>query len=213
MSKALPWQLYTPIISTADEELWSASIAEQRQGFGQDRIAILKRRSSLVVLVVDGAGGTGSGAAAADKVCSELECYLDSSWDMWLSIVDRSVCTTAGFAAAVVIEIHNDGSFIGASVGDCEAQIFGNNSVLLTEHQWRKPLLGSGETVPVAFSGHLLDGVLIIGSDGLWKYVNRTRLSDAAKVPTNAEQLINAARLKSGALQDDIAVFLYRGRK
>lgn len=197
--------------------MWSTSIAEARQGRGEDRIATVERPDRVITIVADGAGGTSGGSAAAEMLCSELTSRTDNTpWDVWLEAVDRKMATssTYGLAAAVVVEVRNDSTVIGASVGDCEAWIFtGGASVALTDHQCRKPFLGSGETVPTSFAAHLFAGdTLVVGSDGLWKYTTQSRICEAAAIrPLDlaTAKLVDTVRLKSGSLQDDVAVFIY----
>jgi serine/threonine protein phosphatase PrpC len=119
---------------------------------------------------------------------------------------------SGGLAAAVVVSISNDGAVYGASVGDCEAWVFGDGEPRnLTEQQVRKPLLGGGDAHPVGFSTQLGSGTLVVASDGLWKYMDHARI--AAIVATRpleraAAALVDGVRLGSGALQDDVAVML-----
>ena len=52
---------------------------------------------------------------------------------------------------------------------------------------------------------------LLLGSDGLFKYVQHERIRDLTSTHAVAEAaaaLVSAARLPSGALQDDIAVIV-----
>jgi hypothetical protein len=44
-------------------------------------------------------------------------------------------------------------------------------------------------------------------TDGLWKYANRNEVAETARYQMDAPaQLIDALRLRSGALQDDVAI-------
>jgi hypothetical protein len=117
-----------------------------------------------------------------------------------------------GLAAALVIAVSTGGVVCGASVGDCEAWVFGaGEPTNLTAGQSRKPLLGDGKAVPVGFSGHLARGRLVAASDGLWKYTSHARIANAAAlhpIESAARALVDGARLRSGALQDDVAVLV-----
>ena len=170
-----------------------------------------------LVVVVDGAGGVAGGAAAAELVCAEVEqaCQAKiSDWVACLEDVDRHLAGR-GQAAAVVAVIGDDGTVRGASVGDCQAWMFdGALARELTAAQVRKPLLGEGPAVPVGFEGRL-EGVLLVATDGLWKYVRRERVAEvvgALLIKEAAEALVDDARLKSGALQDDVALAIVECR-
>jgi hypothetical protein len=88
--------------------------------------------------------------------------------------------------------------------------VFGHGEpVDLTAGQVCKPLLGDGGAVPVAFTGHLGGGTLVVASDGLWKYMKRARIAEAAALRPLGSALaamIDGVRLRSGALQDDVAI-------
>ena len=71
-----------------------------------------------------------------------------------------------------VLLIVDGNRLYGASVGDSEAWMLGTANLRLTASQQRKPLLGSGAASPVPFSA-VLDGVLLLASDGLFKYTTR----------------------------------------
>ena len=136
-----------------------------------------------------------------------------ADWAEWLAHVDREISRSrsCGLAAAVIVEVRIDGTITGASVGDCEAWLFVNGTMpkSLTAEQIRKPLLGEGAATPVGFEARVAGGTLIAATDGLWKYLNRTRIAEAASIrplETAAEALVNGVRLRSGALQDDVAV-------
>mgnify|MGYP006266481535 CR=1 FL=1 len=195
-------------------------IEEARRGRGEDRIAIVNIDDGIVFVVVDGAGGVGRGAQAADAICRVLEerrSTLHMDWRRWLSDRDHELALLGGQAAAVVVEIRADGSLRGASVGDCEAWIVeedGRCIHVLTEGQRRKPLLGDGCASTFGFSACLQAGKLVVASDGLWKYVPTAHIVDATLGPTGSLRtvdqatlaLVDRARLPNGALADDVAV-------
>jgi hypothetical protein len=54
---------------------------------------------------------------------------------------------------------------------------------------------------------------LIAASDGLWKYMKRARIAEVAAIrPLGSvlAALIDSVRLRSGALQDDVAIAVCR---
>jgi serine/threonine protein phosphatase PrpC len=164
-----------------------------------------------LLVLADGAGGTSGGAAAADAVLAAAIAFVpNSALDCvrFLQSLDRKL-TTVGQCTAVVVVL-TDGEILGASVGDSSAWLVGPADVTdLTQHQKTKPLLGSGMAVPVGFGPVPLVGRVLLGSDGLFKYVSHDRIAAlASSLPfaDTATGLVDAARLRSGALQDDIAV-------
>lgn len=74
----------------------------------------------------------------------------------------------------------------------------------LTANQDRARL-GSGRAGPKLFKGQLI-GRLVLATDGLFKYIRTADIHTSAARGVDA--LVDTVRLKSGALQDDIAVVL-----
>lgn len=195
---------------------WASRVEEERQGRGEDRVYVVDLGRRLFAVVADGAGGVSGGADAAEIVrlsLAEASQVAPPSWVDWMALVDQKIATSParGLAAAVVVDLRAGGEVRGVSVGDCEARIFGKGEPRdLTAGQVRKPLLGSGNACPTFFSAHVSVGeMLVLGSDGLWKYANRTRLLEATRIrplESLVEALINGVRLPNGKLQDDAAV-------
>ena len=83
----------------------------------------------------------------------------------------------------------------------------------LTHRQHPKPFLGSGAAVPVAFSARRFAGPLLLATDGLLKYTSPELICDVARgedLDQAAKGLVDLVRLRSGGLQDDVAVILCR---
>jgi serine/threonine protein phosphatase PrpC len=169
-------------------------------------------------MVADGAGGTGSGAAAAAMACSIAAQRLRTGgagtpedWAKCLYEADQAVVRTGGQCTAVVVEV-SEGRIFGASVGDSGAWLLmGKANIDLTENQHRKPLLGSDEAMPMAFGPIALSGRLLIATDGLFKYATDRDIAQRAigvSVSEAVARLIEGVRLRSGALQDDVAIIL-----
>lgn len=187
-------------------------VEEARPGRGQDRATVVEVSRLTLVVVADGAGGVGDGAAAADAVCRALT--DDADWATWLAQRDVDLAARGtGMAAAIALSISDAGDVRGASVGDCEAWVFGDGeAVNLTGCQVRKPLLGDGAVVPTSFIAAGLRGTLVIATDGLWKYLSHRRIAELARTRPLAAAvaaLVDGVRLPSGALQDDVAIIVY----
>lgn len=129
---------------------------------------------------------------------------------------DRATVLRVVNWTAVVAAV-SPGRLVGASVGDSEAWLFGEREPLeLTSRQRRKPFLGTGAASPVPFAHEDWQETLAVGTDGLWKYGRPERIAEAARsdeLEALPERLIHLARLRSGALADDIAVVVCRPGK
>jgi serine/threonine protein phosphatase PrpC len=187
-------------------------------GRGEDRVLVEQFGARTLAVVADGAGGTGSGAAAAGMACSIAVQRLRTQgpgtpedWARCLYEVDQAAVRCGGQCTAVVVEIA-EGRVFGASVGDSGAwMLTGKTFIDLTENQNRKPLLGSDEALPMGFGPIELSGRLLIATDGLFKYATESDIAQRAMgVPLNEaiERLIAGVRLRSGALQDDVGIIL-----
>src|SRR5690242_897143 len=118
----------------------------------QDRCAVIELPDRVVLVVADGAGGTGGGAKAAETVVSAVERWVYSEesldgagWCDCLKEIDIALAghRHAGESTAVVAAVGPRG-IEGASIGDSEAWIInGSEPNRLTRRQERKPLLGS----------------------------------------------------------------------
>jgi len=171
-----------------------------------------------MVAVADGAGGTGDGAAAADSLIAFLSKLTEKAgstdWFAALCTFDDDLAARpSGGQTTGVVAFVNVDSVIGASVGDSSAWLITPAAAVtdLTALQRRRPLLGSGEALPVQFEAELQGGRVLLASDGLFKYATAERICTLAMQGSVAEAvhaLANCVRLPSGDLQDDVAVML-----
>jgi serine/threonine protein phosphatase PrpC len=186
------------------------------RGAGEDRAAVLERDGSLVVALADGAGGTGNGAAASQAIVDAVAGVGSDAhdWSDLLQQLDRDGARLGhGQSTAVVVSITASG-ISGASVGDSGAWLVGGTDIVdLTEGQARKPLVGAGCTPFRIHAGGLAGRTLVVASDGLLRYGKRrdiARIASGADLAAAAQALVDLVRLRSGALQDDVAVVLCR---
>jgi len=135
---------------------------------GEDRVAFDHHGNDYIIVVADGAGGTGSGAEAAQAVCdgiiAEFRAHLNEMdnflWGASLNTLDKTMLHTCngGMTTAVVVAI-NKGRVTGASVGDSMAWLVSDFDIIdLTHYQQRQPLLGSGEANPIGFRPMFMNG-------------------------------------------------------
>ena len=184
----------------------------------EDRVAVFTHEARTVVVVADGAGGTGAGDVAALAVIREIEAeYLNihsaNEWSAYLHEIDCRIGD--GETTAVVVDVRTIG-IAGASVGDSRAVIVKDGTILeLTANQKRKPLIGTGMAEPMGFVYPPLDGVLLLGTDGFFNYAKPSAIltaiakSDFQVLP---RKCIDIVRLPSGDYWDDVGIVAVRHR-
>jgi len=200
----------TPVIKIA-------SRIEQRDSAGQDRLEINHHGNSTTVVIADGAGGTSGGEEAANYIVSTLS---EKSYpqvgvvlmDVILGI-DSHLINSERMGESTVVLISFEGhQFTGVVAGDSEVYFYSLGKLTnLAEHKQPKPLLGSTGCIPAVFQGELGSGRLLACSDGLWKYINRENIISNLALPDveeSADALLNAIRLPSGQVQDDVSFVL-----
>ena len=168
------------------------------RGAGDDRIAVLPCASGLVLVVADGSGGMAGASAAAEALVAAVrisaEALAAGALDPATLLREHDQRSQAaqgarskGGQCTAVIAIVRDSDVSGASVGDSgalQSLNSGDGAVEdLTAAQERKPLIGSGGAAPVAFRGPLLEGTLLLATDGLLKYAGWKRLTEALAHP------------------------------
>jgi serine/threonine protein phosphatase PrpC len=182
----------------------------------QDRLEIFSDEDRTIVALADGAGGISGGAEAAEqliRIVGENKASLLSAGDCvkLLETADEQICDDAAAGETTGLILIAQGSQIfGASVGDSEAWFYSSDGMVhLTRDQRRKPFLGSGAATATGFSLEAREGLILIASDGLWKYTSQEKIAaevQRADQSTFLERLFNLVRLRSGALQDDVAI-------
>ena len=142
----------------------------------QDRVKVIEFDEGVVIAVADGAGGLGGGDQAAETVIREIiaSASMDHEAEAWCRLlrqIDHRI--GVGESTCVVAAISANG-IAGASVGDSQAWLIEDGLSNLTKSQLRKPLLGSGDAVPVGFSHDSSSGLLLVATDGFCNYVRVT---------------------------------------
>ena len=186
------------------------AVIDASPGRGHDRAGAVRTATGYLLVLADGAGGTTGGAEAASRVVAralaERPRTASACVALLASLDDR--LGGGGETTAVVLAVV-DGVVLGASVGDSGAWMpRGKELVDLTENQRRKPLLGSGRATVVAIDPVPLAGRLLVASDGLSSYVQSAQILEILALPFAdiPSALTSAARLPSGALQDDLSI-------
>ncbi|MFP2932767.1 SpoIIE family protein phosphatase [Pyxidicoccus sp. 3LG] len=188
-----------------------------------DHVAVIPLGDAVVLAVADGAGNSRRGVEAAAAVVratqsatvERTDLMRPEAWSHVLKQCDHLLVSNGeGGETTAVVALVTGHHIIGASVGDSELWlIHGDRHTALTEHQRRKPLLGRGEATPVCFEVPWTEGVLLAGTDGLFKYADAPRIRASASGPdlaSSARALASLPRLASGGLQDDVGLVLIR---
>lgn len=203
----------------------TAQVVEPSAQVSADCVGTFALGSAVVLVVADGAGNSRRGAEAAaavvravqDATVQRSDLLRPEAWSHVLEQCDQLLVSAGhgGESTAVVACVTED-RVIGASVGDSELWwVHGGGHTVLTQHQRRKPLLGSGEAVPVFFELPWTGGTLLASSDGLFKYADARRIRELASgedLPAAARALAALPRLASGGLPDDVGLVLCRRR-
>jgi PPM family protein phosphatase len=188
----------------------------------EDRVAVIERPGSLVVVVADGAGGRMGGAAAAEgavqgvREAAAMEPLARTGdWVQLLRSIDADLVADpeAGETTLVGLTLSAAG-IVGASVGDSGAWVVDTAGWRdLTARQQRKPDAGTGMAAAVPFQCGPLEGTLLLATDGLLKYAVPERIAPVARgadLQAAAAQVVELVRLPSGELWDDVGVVLCR---
>jgi PPM family protein phosphatase len=185
----------------------------------EDRVKVLDLDGGVVIIVADGAGGTGAGGQAADTVSREVTAAasLEHDAEAWCGILRQTDCRVGVGESTCVVVARSSKGIVGASVGDSKAWLLENGDLDdLTRNQVRKPLLGSGEAQPVGFMHTASQGLLLVCTDGFSNYVRRDTLLkeilwiDFSILP---RKLVEMVRLASGDLWDDVGIVVCKPRR
>jgi serine/threonine protein phosphatase PrpC len=189
---------------------------------GDDRVEVFADGPNCVIALADGMGGHAGAAAAAEAFIASVKAarlsildWLNSEhWYRLLRSSDKLIQGDGGGETTAVVAAVTPDGVAGASVGDSGAWIVTADRMFdLTAAQMRKPGLGSGQAAPLPFRAGPLDGTLLVASDGLFKYATPAAICDCVRNGEFADvprRLVDAVRMKSGKLQDDVAVAVAR---
>lgn len=190
----------------------------QASGLGADRALAVPTAQGYLLALADGAGNSGSGAVAAERlvglVAKLTEPPAATDWFEALCALDDELSRGgSGGQTTAAVACVSGNRITGASVGDSCAWLISSTGEItdLTARQRRRPLLGSGEALPVQFEAEPSGGRLLLASDGLIKYATVEQicaLATQGSVTEAADALAHCVRLPSGGLHDDVAVLL-----
>jgi PPM family protein phosphatase len=188
----------------------------------EDRTGFWRTKYGHLIMVADGMGGRRGGAIASEFVLTGVAAY--AKWPAFPS--PQALCNlfrqidldsvkvpgmgeTTGAVCAL-----SDRGISGAAVGDSATWwVTGNTLSILTTEAYPKPWLGSGIAKPIPFFAPDEPGTLLLMTDGVWKYAPQDLLIEWARtleVSALPAKFIDAAKLRSGQLQDDAAIVAAR---
>jgi serine/threonine protein phosphatase PrpC len=198
-------------------ETTSITVAYRR--LCEDRVKVIEFDEGVVIIIADGAGGTGAGGQAADAVIREVTAAASLEHDSltWCGILRQTDFRIGAGESTCVVVARGTNGIVGASVGDSKAWLLENDDLNdLTKSQVRKPLLGTGNAQPVGFSHPSSPGLLLVCTDGFCNYVRREKLlKDILWIDFHVlpRKLVEMVRLPSGELWDDVGIVACRPRR
>jgi len=195
------------------------SYLRQVDKLGADRLSINCLDDETILLcLADGVGGlSGSMKAstmAIDKCLLKIKKliqYTPEKLEMILKEIDNEIYKDmeAGETTIIVILIQGN-MIIGASIGDSKSWLFNSEfEYELTMLQRKNPLLGSNLSEPIGFEVFGITGWIVLGSDGLFNYVNMEKIKKVVKSKKfMIKNLYHLAKEHTGYLQDDFSVIV-----
>jgi serine/threonine protein phosphatase PrpC len=190
----------------------------------EDRAEVFERGDDLVIVVADGAGGIRGGALASGVLVETARAVAENRtldvhdaglWTVLLKEADGTLAAKmAGETTGVVVVVGPQG-LTGVSVGDSEAWIVTARSIDDLTRSQERLRLGSGRATPVTFQRRSLDGVLLVATDGLFKYASPGPIAStvrAGEVSRTPERLADLVQLPSGGFQDDVGIVVVARR-
>jgi serine/threonine protein phosphatase PrpC len=185
----------------------------------EDRVKVVELDGGVVIVVADGAGGSGAGAEAAETVIREVTAAasLERDAEGWCEVLRQTDQRIGAGESTCVVVARSARSIVGAGVGDSRVWLLENDDINdLTASQARKPLLGTGEARPVGFTCPPSPALLLACTDGFCNYVRREALLreilwiDFAVL---AHRLVEMVRLPSRELWDDVGIVACKPRR
>lgn len=215
------WALEVRGLNARGFELAGATCRGAARPVNEDRVRVCERG----LCVIDGIGGLGTGEVFAELAANRVQQLLvrgegpdqalrEASRD--LAELGRHVLREGGGAMGCACGIGQDGSCTLAALGDVRAFLVGEDGAEeVCGGHGASGYLGDGGGVPrtcLLAEKNLDSKVLLICSDGFWRFVTARDLadvvSDAPSLEEAAESLVRLAR--SCASPDDVTVALCR---
>jgi serine/threonine protein phosphatase PrpC len=184
----------------------------------QDRADVFARGEHAVLVVADGTGGAGDGAAAADLALARIrgsvlddtfDLLAPAAWQRLFGAIDRELVAIGETTAIAVVLA--PGILVCVSAGDSEAWNVRPDAVDRLTTGTDKARLGSQHANPSTLVQRELEGRLIVASDGLFRHAPDERIIAATRserIGAIGDVLVESLRLSSGELPDDVAILV-----
>jgi serine/threonine protein phosphatase PrpC len=187
----------------------------------QDAAQTFERDGVLVVAIADGGGGMRDGEAASRSLMAIVAGAVDDrdfvlehapSWIDLFRATDTALAANGAHETTGLVVVLGGRGLVGISTGDSEAWVVASTTVdNLTVGQHTRHRLGSRRATVTTFQRSLLAGVLVIATDGLFKYAAPDVIARIVRdnaIRAAAQGLVDLVRLRSGKHADDVAVVL-----
>ena len=191
----------------------------------QDAAQVFERDGVLVVAVADGGGGMRGGEEASRSLVAIVGSAVgdpafplesEPAWVDLFRTTDAALTANRAHETTGVVVVLGARGLLGVSMGDSEAWMVTATGIDdLTVSQQTRHRLGSSRATATTFQRPSLDGVLVVATDGLFRYAAPqviARIVRAHALRAAGEALVELVRLHSGKLADDVAVVLVRER-
>jgi serine/threonine protein phosphatase PrpC len=187
----------------------------------QDALGVYQRDDTLVVALADGGGGMRPGEAASRSLIAVVEAAVADTqfgveevrpWvDLFLATDASLVANRAGQTTGTVVVLGRRG-LMGFSIGDSEAWVVTKRGIdNLTISQHSRERLGQRPSTVVVFERPQLAGVLLVATDGLFRYASAAVIAGIVQggpIAQTPGRLLDLVRLRSGKFADDVAMVL-----
>jgi hypothetical protein len=134
------------------------------------------------------------------------------SWVDLFQTTDTALAANGPHETTGLVVILGARGLVGISTGDSEAWAITPTTVdNLTVGQHARHRLGSSRATVTTFQRSFLAGVLVLATDGLFKYAARDVIARIVRdnaIRAAAQGLVELVRLRSGKHADDVAVVL-----
>jgi serine/threonine protein phosphatase PrpC len=189
----------------------------------QDACEIFERDDILVVALADGGGGMRGGEAASRRLIALVESAVKdrafpleglSAWLDLFKSADAGLAEQRAGETTGIVVVLGPRRLIGVSTGDSEAWVVTSTRTdNLTVGQHTRQRLGSNRATPTAFERPAPTDVLVVASDGLFKFAAIDVIADVVRaqaIGPAAKGLVELVRLRSGKVAEDVAIALVR---
>jgi serine/threonine protein phosphatase PrpC len=189
----------------------------------QEASQFFEHEEAIVIALADGGGGMRAGGTASRTFVQVVGAALGdrkfpaSDLDTWLRLfraTDSGIATHGGGETTGILVSLGRRGLIGVSTGDSRAWMVTPTTIDdLTAGQYTRQRLGSNHATPTVFERSKPAGILLVASDGLFKFAAPRVIADIVRdvgFADAAETLVALVRRGSGAVEEDVSVILAR---